>query len=259
MPYSKKYIMKANSASPLNRIRRPNILNKTLNSRNARSTSIRKAKTFYNIKSIVHETGVPGLFGILSNGGMQIQVSRQKNNIHVVGQGDPTRRLNVASYSTINEDFWKNYGDAHGIFFRVDYNATEPNIGYDYCSKPVGDVAFVFSPQLIKETKSWILNSTENNGFYLGTTPGLVGESAWSGYMGITYNSNNIQNFPELKSGMNPIRGNDTELLIFKNINLKHLTKIIFKTKHLFDLHNNKVIELLKSNGLTRVKLDICK
>ena len=121
-----------------------------------------------------------------------------------------------------------------------------------------GDVAFVFSPQILNETKSWILNSTENNGFYLGTVPGLVGESAWSGYLGITYNNKNIQNFPERKPGMDPIRGDDTELLIFKNINLKHLTKIIFKSQRILDTHKDQVNELLKVNNLGHVKLSSC-
>jgi hypothetical protein len=255
MQSSRRRKKNANSASPPNRIRSRTRFNK---SKGANSASFGKSKRFHNIKSLVHETGIGGLLGILGNDGMQIQVTRQKNNIHVVGQGDPTRALTVASYSTLDEDFWKKYGDAHGIFFRVDFNAKSPNVGYDYCSRPEGDVAFVFSPQILNETKSWILNSTENNGFYLGTVPGLVGESAWSGYLGITYNNKNIQNFPERKPGMDPIRGDDTELLIFKNINLKHLTKIIFKSQRILDTHKDQVNELLKVNNLGHVKLSSC-
>jgi hypothetical protein len=258
MPSSRKAKTTAHSASPTNRVRdKSRVIFKNTRTR-ARSVSLGKTKNFHNIKSIVHETVVPGLIGILSNGGMQIQVTRQKNNINVVGQGDPTRALNVASYSTTHKDSWKNYTDAHGSFFRVDFNGKKPHVGYDYCSNPVGDVAFVFSPQLLEKTDSWILNTTENNGFYLGTRTGLVGESPFSGYMGITYNNKNIQDFPELKPGMEPIRGDDTELLIFKNIDLTHLKKIIFKTQRLFDLHKDQVTELLKQKGLTHVKLSAC-
>jgi len=246
----------ANSASPIMRPIGRTIMRSSR--KRAKSVSSKKKIHFHNIKSIVHETGIAGLLGILNNNGMQIQVTRQKNNINVIGQGDPTRKLTVASYSTLDTQYWRKYGDAHGIFFRVDFNATSPNEGYEYCAKPFGDVAFVFSPQILKQTKSWILNSTENNGFYLGSAIGLVGQSPFSGYYGVTYNNKNIQDFPEVKGDMGPIKGNDTELLIFKNINLKHLTQIKFKSPRVLAAHKDNVRALLRANNLQHVKLISC-
>ena len=98
------------------------------------------------------------------------------------------------------------------------------------------DVCLVFSKDLLNKD-NWILNTTENYGFYLNL-PGMDGKSSFTGYEGITYDSSNIDRFPskDIK-----IFKNDTELLIKDDIDLSHLVKVIFKNKSDYEKYKHLV------------------
>lgn len=223
-----------------------------------RSASNNSNDSYYAIKNIIHETSIPGLMAILGSGGLKTQRQRIKDGISAPpGQGGPSasKREILTHLKSINdENYWKprlkDGWDAEGLFFRVEFN-TENKIHSPVLKSMVQSAAFVFHPNLLAQKKSWILNSTENNGMFLGEI-GKIGESPLTGYNGITYDYTNIHEFP---NNSIPVDATDAELLIYDNVDISLLKEIRFKKKAEYDTFKDAVKALVPKH----VKISVFK
>ena len=199
------------------------------------SSSI-KPKALDKINYVVHETTIEGFKMIMESQKLLTNKTRQELGLCVKGQGCYKRRLGPSDASLYNKDFYKTYDEAYGSFFRVDFDDSfEIHESFDY-QMEFGDVCLVFSKDLLDQV-DWILNTTENYGFYLNLL-GLVGESSFTGYNGITYDSSNIDKFPSKDI---EIFKNDTELVIKDDIDLSCLVEVIFKNKSDYEKYKHLV------------------
>ena len=199
------------------------------------SSSI-KPKAFDKINYVVHETTIEGFKMIMESQKLLTNKTRQKLGLCVKGQGCYKRRLEPSDAS-LYKDFNRIYEEAYGSYFRVDFDVSCRN-HYNNFKFPITgwlDVCLVFSKDLLDQV-DWILNTTENNGFYLNSL-GMVGESMY-GEEGITYDSSNIEKFPpkDIK-----IFGEWTELVIKDDIDLSCLVEVIFKNKSDYEKYKHLV------------------
>ncbi len=84
----------------------------------------------------------------------------------------------------------------------------------------------VFSKDMLYKY-SWILNTTENFGFYI-SSPGFEGESQFSGEIGTTYTLDTLKDMDV--SSFDPY---SSELCVFNNVSLKFLKEIMLENPHL--------------------------
>jgi hypothetical protein len=168
--------------------------------------------------------------------------TRKKMGICIKGQGDCNRVFGPSSISLEDKNYYKKYDEASGSYFRVDF-ATNSNKhkNYNYINS-FGDVCLVFSKNLLEKT-DWILNTTENFGFYINSL-GVIGKSSYTGYKGKTYDYSNIEKFPCKNTN---ISENDTELLIKNDIGISCLEKVIFKTKYIYKKYKHMVPKNVES------------
>ena len=133
----------------------------------------------------------------------------------------------------------KIYEEAYGSYFRVDFDDSCGNHHSNFNNPLVNglDVCLVFSKDLLDQD-NWILNTTENNGFYLNSL-GMVGKSIY-GYESITYDSSNIEKFPPKDKDIK-IFGEWTELVIKDDIDLSCLVKVIFENKSDYEKYKHLV------------------
>ena len=189
-----------------------------------------------NINFVIHETTIKGFEMIMKNQKLLTNKSRKELGLCMKGQGCYKRRLGPSDASLKDKNFYNIYDEAYGSYFRVDFDDNLKNHeSYDY-KMEFGDVCLVFSKDLLNKD-NWILNTTENYGFYLNL-PGIDGKSSYTGYEGITYDSSNIDRFPPKDI---EIFKNDTELLIKDDIDLSHLVKVIFKNKSDYEKYKHLV------------------
>jgi Family of unknown function (DUF5863) len=144
------------------------------------------------------------------------------------GQGSRNRRLCDPDETIKNrETFWKHCDEADGVYFRI-FDIDAPLKTY------TGDVILVFSKELLRKYY-WILNTTENFGFYIDS-PGIKGESQFSGEPGTTYTLNTLKQL-ELDS-FDPYL---SELCVFEDVSLKFLKEIYVRE------HALESIKLIKN------------
>ena len=218
----------------------------------ARPPPLFKNTKYYSITNIIHETSILGLISILESGELKTQLQRIKDKVSTpLGQGGPNRALLSHLESITDPKYYMRKGadgklleyDAHGIFFRVEFETKskddKPNL-----NRMTQDVAFYFYPTLLEQKKSWILNSTENNGMFLNEL-GVIGESPISGKQGITYDYTNIDKFP---SNRIITDASITELLIYDNVDLSLLKEIKFKNKTIYDQYKYIVPHGIKTS-----------
>ncbi len=133
------------------------------------------------IFKIIHETSSKFMDSILREG--KLLTSNNLNKKFLTdspkGQGSKNRKLCDSEESIKNrEHFWKHCDEADGVYFRI-LEMDTPLKTY------TGDIILVFSKDMLYKY-SWILNTTENFGFYI-SSPGFEGESQFSGEIGTTY------------------------------------------------------------------------
>ena len=201
-----------------------------------RNNTTKTGSRLDNINFVIHETTIKGLEMIMKSQKLLTNKSRKELGLCMKGQGCYKRRLGPSDASLENKKFYNIYDEAYGSYFRVDFDDNLKNHeSYDYKIE-FSDVCLVFSKDLLNKD-NWILNTTENYGFYLNL-PGMVGKSSYTGYEGITYDSSNIDRFPSKDIG---IFKNDTELLIKDDIDLSCLVKVIFKNKSDYEKYKHLV------------------
>jgi hypothetical protein len=206
------------------------------NEKVSKGKSSRKPNALGNINFVIHETTIEGFKAIMKSKELLTNNSRKERGLCMKGQGCYNRRLGPLDASLTDKKFYNTYDEAYGSFFRVVFDDSfENHESYDYNSG-FDDVCLVFSKDLLNKD-NWILNTTENFGFYLNS-PGSVGESSFTGRKGITYDSSNIDEFPPEHIR---IRKNDTELLIKDDIDLSCLIEVIFKNKSDYEKYKHLV------------------
>jgi hypothetical protein len=203
---------------------------------NIRKNTTKTGSRLDNINFVIHETTIKGLEMIMKSQKLLTNKSRKELGLCMKGQGCYKRRLGPSDASLENKNFYNIYDEAYGSYFRIDFDDSLKNHeSYDY-KMEFGDVCLVFSKELLNKD-NWILNTTENYGFYLNL-PGMIGESSYTGYEGITYDSSNIDRFPSKDIG---IFKNDTEFVIKDDIDLSCLVKVIFRNKSDYEKYKHLV------------------
>lgn len=137
------------------------------------------------LKYIYHKTKAEHLNGIISCKHIYNQIDREKKEIYCVNEGKKNRRIaksNVSLHSYKYKDYWKDYDEAIGIYFRP------------YLDKPKlkpGECAIILDFQKIrKDGIKWLINTQENHGFYIDK-PGYRAICPFSGEYGISYDETN--------------------------------------------------------------------
>ncbi len=142
------------------------------------------------------------------------------------GQGSKNRKLCDSEESIKNrEHFWKHCDEADGVYFRI-LEMDTPLKTY------TGDIILVFSKDMLYKY-SWILNTTENFGFYI-SSPGFEGESQFSGEIGTTYTLDTLKDMDV--SSFDPY---SSELCVFNNVSLKFLKEIYVREPAFEDLQRS--------------------
>jgi len=134
---------------------------------------------------IYHKTKAEHLNGIISCKHIYNQIDRKKKDIYCEYEGGKNRRItnsNVSLDGYKYKNYWKDYDEAIGIYFRPLLNKIR--------LKP-GECAIVLDFQKIREDGiKWLINSEENNGFYI-TKPGYRALCPYGGEYGISYDKTN--------------------------------------------------------------------
>lgn len=183
---------------------------------------------------ILHETNSKFLDSILQTG--KLLTSDHLNNLKnlkIIGQGSRNRRFCDPEETIKNrETYWKHCDEASGVYFRI--------FELDTPLKTIsGDMILVFSKNILYKY-NWILNTTENFGFYIDE-PGVPGKSQFSGEPGTTYTVDTLKQL-ELDF-FDPYA---SELCIFQDVSLKFLKEIYIRESALENLKLNIIKALFK-------------
>lgn len=184
-----------------------------------------------DIQPIYHCTNVKTLPDILKSGKLLTQLSREKLGIKRYGEGGPNRKIGDHKAVLENPDYWKDLDEANGVYFRV----KKP-----HCDKNM--VSLVFSVDILNSS-DFHINTTENNGFYLG----LPGESVlgpYSGSVGVTYDKTNIESYV-------PRYDKHHELVITSDVDLNNNLLYISAFKN--DIETVK--QILRENNMENIEV----
>lgn len=129
---------------------------------------------------------------------------------NITGEGNIGRVICDRKVSLTNPTYWKECDEADGVYFRTITSKCIEN-----------HIILVFNVKLLNHSE-WNVNTTENNGFFLGK-PGVVGRSPLTGILGITYDNTNIHQYRYSSP--------KHELLVVNNVSLSYLDAIIVKNK----------------------------
>lgn len=188
--------------------------------------------TTSRITKIVHGTSLEGYQSIMIMKRILDQVDRASLKILITGQGTPNRK--VGQY-----DDEKLLDEAQGVYFRLETSTTPLDL-----AKEPGDVFLIFSPDLLSQYKTWVINTEENFG-YMISKHGVKGEGQFSGEPGTSW----VNHIPP--EGVEEITS-AAELLIPNSINLDNLVAVVFKTNRAF----NKVRGVFKGPTVVLEKKD---
>lgn len=137
-----------------------------------------------NLKYIYHRTKIEYLDNIIKDKYIYNQLDRKKNNIYNINEGYYNRKYGLANISLKYKNYWKDQDESYGIYFRPYLD--KPKLKYNECA-----IILDFQQIINNNSIKYNINSTENNGFYLGK-PGYERMAPYSGEYGITYDSTNI-------------------------------------------------------------------
>ena len=182
------------------------------------------------ITKLVHGTSVEGYRSIMIMKRILDQVDRANLKIILAGQGSLNRSLGQFDDDQLSDE-------AQGVYFRLE-TTTSP---LDLLKEP-GDVFLIFSPNLLRQYKSWVINTEENFGFMIDEH-GVKGEGQFSGEFGTSW----VNYIPP--EGVQEISG-ASELLIPNSINLDNLIAVVFRDMNVL----NKVRGVYKGPTLVLQK-----
>ncbi len=184
---------------------------------------------------LIHGTSVEGYQSIMIMKRILDQVDRAELKILLAGQGSPNRVIGQYDDDMLSDE-------AQGVYFRIDTSTAPLNL----LDEP-GDVFLIFSSDLLRQYKPWVINTEENFGFMIDAH-GVKGEGKFSGDPGTSW----VNYIPP--EGIQEI-SKVSELLIPNSINLDNLIAVAFKNMDVY----NKVKGLYKGPAwvLKRRNLDL--
>lgn len=197
-----------------------------------------KENKYINMYTIIHETTLSKLLGILNSD--KIFRSSIVQELGLVTQGS-TRHRRLAKdphVSLYNRKFYDKYDEVDGVYFRLWTKDTIVETIYGNCG-------LVFSKDLL-DHKKFVINTTENYGFCIAPD-GQIAPSQFSGEYGMTIVD--LKNFDLLKEYK--FDHYNSEVVILDNVNLKNLIHIIVQRRStLMDSQIATLMEVCKHKNL---------
>jgi hypothetical protein len=188
--------------------------------------------------TIIHETTIPKLLGILNDG--KLFRSSIVQELGLVTQGSTRQRKLTEDphVSLYNRKFYDKYDEVDGVYFRL---WTKDTIVETIC----GNCILVFSKDLLNH-KKFVINTTENYGFCIAPD-GQIASSQFSGEYGMTITD--LKNFDLLKEYK--FDHYNSEVVVLDNVNLKNLIRIIVQRRStLIDSQIIILMEVCKHKNL---------
>lgn len=162
---------------------------------------------------IIHWTSFENFARVMTTGALLTNKNLQGVLNVSYRQGRRGRTLGDSRASLEDVNFFKYLDEAKGVYLRFG-TKTQP------LTEVQDDLALVFSSKILQEY-DWILNTVENNGFYIGEER-EVRESPFSGMLGATLTSDSIDMLFDID--FDP---NWAELVIKSDVCLSYLDRVL--------------------------------